>query len=616
MGRPSATTQSHVVVRTAAPVAAIVAAMLLTLTSAIGQAGAVPVGAGYRDHSYDAASVDTPSQDKPQSKVWFTDGFWWAGMMDPESGTNGDYRIYRYDASAHTWSATATVLDVRNSSHADYLWDAGTNSLYVASVLLDSGGGTDPILVYKLNYNPGTNTYAHDPDFGSAGVQVGVGPAETVTIAKDSTGQLWVAYDNPVGAPSTDRSIMINRSVGDEHSWGTPFALDTAGESDLGAIIAFGGNAVGVMWSDERPDLAGHTHFYWASHADAADDTTWSAKQSAASGASGASGQFAEDHINLKTVAPGSGEILAAVKTNNDPDRIQLLRRDPGTGNWSVHLVVGQGLDVTRPQVVIDATNDLAYVFYTSPESFSAPNATIYYKSAPLEGLAFTTSGLGTPFVQESNVRITDVSTSKHPVTEEMGGILGIASGDNNEAYYHGWISLVNEPPFTDIDSSAFKADIIWAWENGITTGCTATLFCPNSAVTRAQMASFLVRALHLAPSAQDFFTDDGSSVHQADINALANAGITTGCTATTYCPTAPVTRAQMASFLVRAYELAASSTDFFTDDDASIHESDINALADAGVTTGCTATTYCPTAAVTRGQMTAFLHRAANLEP
>jgi hypothetical protein len=165
---------------------------------------------------------------------------------------------------------------------------------------------------------------------------------------------------------------------------------------------------------------------------------------------------------------------------------------------------------------------------------------------------------------------------------------------------------------FTDVPSvHPFFGDIGWLVEQGITAGCGDDRFCPESSVTRAQMASFLVRALDLPPSATDHFTDDGSSIHENDINALAEAGVTGGCGANRYCPSASVTRAQMASFLVRAFELAPSSTDPFLDDESSVHENDINALAHAGVTAGCTATTYCPTNAVTRAQMAAFLRRA-----
>src|SRR5690606_26994347 len=108
-----------------------------------------------------------------------------------------------------------------------------------------------------------------------------------------------------------------------------------------------------------------------------------------------------------------------------------------------------------------------------------------------------------------------------------------------------------------------------------------------------------------------DYFTDDGSSPHHADINAAAAAGITEGCGNGRYCPRSAVTREQMASFLVRALDLPPTATDYFTDDESSPHEADINALAAAGITNGCTATAYCPTSNVSREQMVAFLHRA-----
>jgi len=92
----------------------------------------------------------------------------------------------------------------------------------------------------------------------------------------------------------------------------------------------------------------------------------------------------------------------------------------------------------------------------------------------------------------------------------------------------------------------------------------------------------------------------------------VAAAGITSGCAPNKYCPDDPVSRGQMASFLVRALGLTAGAgVDAFTDDDGTTHEANINRLRYAGLTSGCTPTTYCPNADVTRGQMAAFLHRA-----
>ena len=167
--------------------------------------------------------------------------------------------------------------------------------------------------------------------------------------------------------------------------------------------------------------------------------------------------------------------------------------------------------------------------------------------------------------------------------------------------------------PFTDTGSSAFKNEIFWLYNEGVTAGCSATKFCPRAGVTREQMASFLVRALDLPPTSRDFFTDDETSAHESDINRLAASGITGGCATGRFCPRANVTREQMASFLARAFRLPTTSTDYFSDDNSSIHEGDINRLAQSGITGGCAAGRFCPRANVTREQMAAFLFRALN---
>lgn len=166
--------------------------------------------------------------------------------------------------------------------------------------------------------------------------------------------------------------------------------------------------------------------------------------------------------------------------------------------------------------------------------------------------------------------------------------------------------------PFTDIDASTFRSDIIWLWESGITSGCTASKFCPNSSVTRGEMAAFLGRALNLPPTSTDYFTDDDGTIFENDINRLAASGITNGCSTSAFCPDAKITREQMAAFLDRALALPTTGTNFFTDDDASMFEASINRLAASGITSGCTASQYCPSIEVTRGQMAAFLHRGS----
>lgn len=162
-----------------------------------------------------------------------------------------------------------------------------------------------------------------------------------------------------------------------------------------------------------------------------------------------------------------------------------------------------------------------------------------------------------------------------------------------------------------DIEKSQFQFEIEWLLSTEITVGCGNSLFCPTRSVTRGQMASFLARALNLPVAAVDYFSDDTGSIYEADINRVAAAGITGGCALGSYCPGSSTTRAQMATFLTRSLGLSYSPTDYFSDDLGSIHEGDINAVALAGITMGCTAGTFCPDGTVTREQMAAFLYRA-----
>ncbi|MGH2446182.1 MAG: S8 family serine peptidase [Candidatus Limnocylindria bacterium] len=173
------------------------------------------------------------------------------------------------------------------------------------------------------------------------------------------------------------------------------------------------------------------------------------------------------------------------------------------------------------------------------------------------------------------------------------------------------WTFRTGVSGFSDTIGSPFDYDIAWLAEEGITAGCGGDRFCPKAGVTREQMASFLVRGLDLPYTGHDAFGDDNASQHEGDINRLAASGITGGCGPARFCPKVVVTREQMASFLARALKLPAAGTDHFSDDESSAHEADINRLAAAGITGGCSATSFCPRAVVNREQMAAFLHRA-----
>ncbi|HEX2404013.1 MAG TPA: SpoIID/LytB domain-containing protein [Acidimicrobiia bacterium] len=171
---------------------------------------------------------------------------------------------------------------------------------------------------------------------------------------------------------------------------------------------------------------------------------------------------------------------------------------------------------------------------------------------------------------------------------------------------------------FLDIANNTFEAAIIWLAQQKITLGCNPPLnsnFCPDKEVTRGQMAVFISRALNLPGAGSDHFTDDDGKFYEAAANQLYETGITFGCRANRFCGDQPIPRGQMAAFLARAYSLPGAATDHFVDDSQSEFQGAINKIASAGITLGCNPPTndrFCPSDRVTRGQMAAFLKRAA----
>jgi len=172
---------------------------------------------------------------------------------------------------------------------------------------------------------------------------------------------------------------------------------------------------------------------------------------------------------------------------------------------------------------------------------------------------------------------------------------------------------------FTDDDGNFHEGAIEAIAAEGITKGCNPPFvdrYCPAGDVDRGAMAAFLRRALDLPDSGTDFFTDDNNSPFEDDINAIAEAGITTGCQTGEFCPQRTLRRDEMAAFLRRALDLPDSGTDFFTDDDGLALEGDINAIAQAGITTGCQTAEFCPHRTLRRDEMASFLARAFDLTP
>jgi hypothetical protein len=374
-----------------------VVAVMALLTSAARAAEQV----GFQAHSYSGFGAgDAITGQKPESKLWFHDGSWWAAMLSPNA--NGAHTIHRLEAA--TWVDTGVVIDDRATSREDVLHKG--KKVYIVSRAED---GTQSKL-RRFTYSNGI--YRLDSGFP---VDVPGSGAETTTIARDGQGTLWVTYE-------AGGSIFVARSVGTDTSWGAPFVLPVQGASDVAsddipAIIAFSdstGPAVGVFWSNQNRQAD-----YFAVHRDGAADAAWSV-ETALSGS-----LEADDHVNLKTHGQ---RVFAAVKTSKtDPGAplIRLVVRSK-SGSWSKHPVALVREANTRPitMVQIDPVRNQIYVFFSFGGAVNADG--ISYKKSSLNAIGFPNTA--TTFIQGANgEQINDATSMKNNATP-ASGIVVLAS--------------------------------------------------------------------------------------------------------------------------------------------------------------------------------------------
>jgi IPT/TIG domain/S-layer homology domain len=179
----------------------------------------------------------------------------------------------------------------------------------------------------------------------------------------------------------------------------------------------------------------------------------------------------------------------------------------------------------------------------------------------------------------------------------------------------NGWVADFSDVP----NSQQFYFYISKLVANAITVGCGTGVYCPLNSVTRQQMAVFLLKSknglCYVPPPCVGTFPDVPCSSNFGPwIEALAAAGITGGCGGGNYCPTNVVTRQQMAVFLLKTkhgstYVPPVCSGDFADVPCPSQFADWIEQLAAEGITGGCGGPNYCPTQAVRRDQMAAFLY-------
>lgn len=188
---------------------------------------------------------------------------------------------------------------------------------------------------------------------------------------------------------------------------------------------------------------------------------------------------------------------------------------------------------------------------------------------------------------------------------------------ENPDGEIRGQVAELGEAPdFEDIATSAHVPGIEALARAGVTVGRTETRYEPRSTLTRAQMALFLDRSFELPDTDTDAFDDDDGNQAEPAINRVAAAGIAEGTGQRTFFPNQPVLRGQLASFLARGLALQEGRGLGLFPDGGSTHGEAIDALTVAGVIEGITPQEFGTNRPVDRGQSASLVARALALVP
>ncbi len=427
----------------------------------------------YLDQSYAGLVSSPPTADKPQSKLFFAQGSWWAIMLDSDA----KFRIHELMPD-HTWRIAGNVVDSRASSTADVLYDG--SKLYIAS-----RQASTPLEVTRMSFQSSARSWTVDSGFPT---KVNSGGSESASIEKDSTGKLWITY-------TKSSRVWVAHTTTSDTTWGAPYQPvvndTTITADDLSGLISVKGK-IGVMYSDE-----GDEKFSFAVHQDGASDSQWSYETAAAGP------MLADDHLNLKNVGDDpAGRVYAVVKTStndtaspNPADPLILLLVRDTDGTWSKNVVATVADDWTRPQVQIDTVNRRVLVFGTAP----VKGGTIYEKTAPIDNPTFAT-GKGTPYLTYKGRTINNVAGTKQVLTQQTGVVLIACSGGTYASYFHSEQSLSpdgsdqppsapGQPEATTVSSD--QVDLQWANASDDRGVASYTILRDGSSVGTSSTTSF-----------------------------------------------------------------------------------------------------------------------------
>ncbi len=379
-----------------------------------------------RDFEFKTETFLSASASSAQSKLWYAQDAWWAGLYSPDAN---EIHIFRLDWATQNWVDTGTVVDERADTDADYLWTG--EHLYVVSASKGASAAHRAKL-QRYHYDAKAGRFVGDTDFPVAISDTG---ASGVVIDRDTRGGLWVTF---VSAGS----LWVAHSLTSDAHWAPPYPLPGSGplvDEDVSSLVPFGAGRIGVMWTDQTTERV-----LFASHGDGDGDEVWSPVEVVATGVGSS-----DDQLNLKTFELDGARVIAApIRTTVDSDADQnqldpqiLVMIRHGDGHWTASEAGRVENKHNRAILLIDEGRRLMYVVAQSPTG----GGIISIKRASLDEPIFP-NGVGATLIEgTADLAVAYATSTKQNLSGETGLVV-VASDETTGRYLHAALDFGSTP--------------------------------------------------------------------------------------------------------------------------------------------------------------------------
>ncbi len=384
-----------------------------------------------RDFEFKTEAITSVSASPAQSKLWYAQDAWWAGLYSPDAD---EIHIFRLDWATQIWLDTGTIVDERGDADSDFLWTG--EHLYVASA--SKGTATSHrAKIQRFSFDPKTSRYVGDPDFPVAINDTG---ASGIVIDRDTRGGLWVTY-------VSGGSLWVAHTLSSDAHWAAPYAVPGSGplvDEDVSSLVPYGPGRIGVEWTDQTTERV-----LFASHGDGGADDDWSPVETVATGVG-----INDDQLNLKTFdLDGARVVATTIRTTVDPDADRnpldaqlLVMVRQANGHWTSSEAGRVEDKHNRAILLVDEDRRQMYVIAQAPTA----GGIITIKRAPLDNLIIP-AGAGDPLMSSpDDPAIANPTSTKGSVSVESGLVV-LGSDESTGRYLHAALDFGSTPIPADV---------------------------------------------------------------------------------------------------------------------------------------------------------------------